>query len=102
MRYFNLWIIIIKKNTYSKTTTFYCFNAVKDEKLFVLVKIEIENQEKRFYKDRPFKEGDKVCYSLRIEEAEGRKNLYHLVPKGKNSKAPNMKDMNNIILFAKY
>ena len=58
------------------------FNAVKDEKLFDLVKIETEKTRKRFYEDRPFKEGDKVLCSSRIKEVEGR-TKHHLVSKWK-------------------
>ena len=34
-----------------------------------------EKQKKRFYEDRPFKEGDKVLSSSMIKEAEGRTRL---------------------------
>ena len=51
------------------------FNALKDEKWFDLVKIETEKTRKRYYEDRPFKEGDKVLCSSMIKEAEGRTKL---------------------------
>ena len=41
---------------------------------------------KRFYEDKPFKEGDKERCSARIEEAEGRENLYQLSPKWKSQR----------------
>ena len=66
----------------------------KMKKLFDLVKNWVEKTRKRFYEDKPFKEGDKELFSSRIEEAEGRENLYQLSPKWKNPKAPKMKDMN--------
>ena len=59
-----------------------------------------EKIRKRFYEDKKFKEGDKERCSSRIEEAEGRKTYISLFLNEK-SKAPNMKDMKSIILFAK-
>ena len=54
--------------------------------LFDLFNIETEKARKRFYEDRPFKEGDKERCSSRIEEAEGRENLYQLSPKRKSQR----------------
>ena len=52
------------------------FNAVKGEKWIDLVKIKKNTHtRKRFYEDKPFKEGDKERYSSRIKEAEGRTKL---------------------------
>ena len=56
---------------------------------------------KRFNEDRPLKEGDKVSCSSRIEEAEGRKT-YIILFLNEKPKAPNMKDIKDIILLAKY
>ena len=41
---------------------------------------------KRFYENKPFKEGDKERCSSRIEEAEGRENLYQLSSKWKSQR----------------
>ena len=54
------------------------------KKIFDMVKIETEKTRKRIYEDRLFKDGDKERCSSRIEEAEDRKNLYHLIPKEKS------------------
>ena len=62
-------------HTITKQILSIVFNAVKDEKLFDLVNIETEKNKKRFYEDRPFKEGDKVLCSSMIKEAEGRTKL---------------------------
>ena len=56
---------------------------------------------KRFYEDKPFKEGDKERCSSRIEEAEGRKNLYQLSPKRK-AKGTKNERYEYIVLYAKY
>ena len=75
-----------RKHTTTKQIPSIVFTEVKDEKLFGLVKIETEKIRKRLYEDRPFKEGDIVRCSSRIEETECRKNLYQLIPKGKKFK----------------
>ena len=41
----------------------------------VLSKLKQRKTRKRFYEDRPFKEGDKELWSSRIKEAEGRTKL---------------------------
>ena len=79
-------------HTTTKQIPYIVFNAVKDEKILDLVKIETVKTRKRVYEDRPFKEGDIVRCSSRIEEAEGRKTYIIFFLKEK-SKAPNMKDM---------
>ena len=56
---------------------------------------------KKIYEDRPFKEGDKVLYLSRIKKAEGRTKLISSFFLNKIN-APNMKDIKNKILFAKY
>ena len=54
------------------------FNAVKDEKLFDLVKIETEkNKKKTFYEDRPFKEGDKVLFQK--DKGSWRENKTYII-----------------------
>ena len=99
-RYFNLLIIIIiikKEYIQQQKISSIVFNAVNDEKLFDLVKIENRKQNK-IYEDKSLKEGDKVCCSQRIKEDEGRKTYMMFFSKEK-TKAPNMKD---IILFTKH
>ena len=70
-----------RKHVTTKQIPSFVFDEVKDKKLFDLVEIETKKK-KRFYEDRPFKERDKICFSSRIEETEGRKRLYHLLLKG--------------------
>ena len=77
----------INKNTYNnKTNIFYCFQCSKIWKIIWSWKIETEKTRKRFSEDRSFKIREKVRCSSRIEEAEARKNLYHLVTKGKKQR----------------
>ena len=83
MRHFNLWFNK-RINTTTKQIPSIVFNTVKN--IFDLVKIETEKTRKKFLEDRPFKEEVKVLCLSRIEEAEGRKNLYHLVSKLKNQR----------------
>ena len=69
MNYYN------KKNTHNKTNTFYCFQCSKRRKIIWSGQNWNRENKKRFYDDRPFKEGDKVHCSSRIKEAEGRTKL---------------------------
>ena len=64
----------------------------------ILSKLKQRKTRIRFYEDRPFKEGDKMLCSSRIKEAVEEQNLYHLVSKLKKPKAPNMKDIKDVII----
>ena len=92
MIHFSKWFIIIKRIHTAKKKPSTVLNAVKDKKLFDLVKIEQRKTRKRLYEDRPFKEGDKALCSSRIKEAKGGQNLYRLLSKWKN-KSTNIKDI---------
>ena len=52
---------------------------------------------KRFYEDRSFKEGEKVSRSSKIKEAEDKKT-YIILFLNEKPKAPNMKDIKDIII----
>ena len=69
MNYYN------KKEYIQQQNTFYSFQCSKRWKIIWSGKNWIEKTRKRFYEDRPFKEGDKVRCSSRIEESEGRTKL---------------------------
>ena len=60
-----------------------------------------KDHKKRFYEDKPFKEGDKERCSSRIDEAEGRKTYISFLL---NEKAKGTKNerYEYIIMYAKY
>ena len=87
---------LLLKNTYnSKTNTFYCFQySIRWKNWWKCIwssKNWTEKTRKRFYEDKPFKEGDKERCTSRIEEAEGRENLYKLAPKWKSQRHQKLK-----------
>ena len=61
-------------------------------------KLKQRKTRKRFYENSPFKEGDKMLCSSRIKEDERRTKLISSFFEMKKPKAPNMKNIKDIIL----